>query len=300
MGMARHELVRFQNGTVSVRPVSAREAMHSSIGPWEEANAVYIAQSRLSERLRNGAGPLVLYDVGLGIGANALAAIACHASAAPNRALHIVSFENDLSGIRFALEQAEQFAFLSDREGTVRELLDLRSTSPGPGILWELKVGDFREEVLSAPAAPEVIFYDFYSPAQTPNVWTVDCLKRLRSVCRENATDRGTVLLTYVASTAARSAMLLAGFYVGYGSKTSAKLETTIASTRFQDLERPLDKKWLGKLRRSSKPLPLGPSASLSQAFNPLMTTLGPSASLSQAHFESLERIAKLEQFARA
>ena len=274
--------------------------MHSSIGPWQEANEVYIEQSRLSKRLRNGTEPLVVYDVGLGIGANALAAIACHGSAPPNRSLHIVSFENDLSGIWLALEQVEQFAFLRDREAIVRELLDSRLTSPGPGILWELRVGDFREELLSAPAAPEIIFYDFYSPAETPAVWTVDCLKPLRSVCREGATDRGTVLVTYVASTAARSAMLLAGFYVGYGSKTSVKLETTIASTRLQDLERPLDRKWLEKLRRSSKPLPFGPSASLSQAFNPLMTTLGPSASLSQAHFESLERIAKLEQFARA
>ena len=108
-----HELVRFPNGTASLKPLAGREAMHSSIGPWLEANQVYVEQAGLSDRLKQPGRPLVLFDVGMGIAANAIAAIVCaEKTKTPVRRFQIISFENDLDGIIQALRNTDQFPYL--------------------------------------------------------------------------------------------------------------------------------------------------------------------------------------------
>lgn len=63
-------------GFAAIRHVSSGEIMHSRTPPMEEARGLYIEQSRLSERLREDfLEPLVIWDVGLGAAANAMAAI---------------------------------------------------------------------------------------------------------------------------------------------------------------------------------------------------------------------------------
>src|SRR5690242_14906692 len=69
-------------GFSSIRQISSGEIMHSRTAPMEEARLLYVEQSDLAARLRLSAGetsasaaPLVLWDVGLGAAANAMAAI---------------------------------------------------------------------------------------------------------------------------------------------------------------------------------------------------------------------------------
>jgi len=49
---------------------------------------------------------------------------------------------------------------------------------------------------------------------------------------------------------------LLAGWAVGLGAATGGKAATTVAAARAQDLARPLDGRWLGRLSRPEVPLP--------------------------------------------
>ena len=55
-----------------------------------------------------------------------------------------------------------------------------------------------------------------------------------------------------------RVTLLLAGFFVGYGRNTGAKNDTTVAAARLEELERPLDQRWLERLSRSHKKTPFG------------------------------------------
>lgn len=278
------EWVEYPNGSSTVRDVSTGEVMHSKVGPWEEAQALYIQQSRLSERLLrrsqgqdsgnsnkiNIAEPipsLVVYDVGMGIAANAWAAIEARlALGGPDRArpLRIISFENQLDGLRLALEQPERTRFLSRAKPSLEHLLAQGSWRSEKGeVEWELRLGDFFEN-LRAADHPEVVFYDFYAPRACPDLWSVPSLEKLRAACEAKDGPSGenraftTDLYTYSAATPVRTALLLAGFYVGYGIGTSEKNETTIASTRLEKLERPLAEAWLSKLSRSDRPLPWG------------------------------------------
>src|ERR1700758_1292900 len=108
-----HEIVAFSNGSFSVKPLFSEEAMHSHIGPWQEAQQIYIQQSGLADRLQQSGPPLVIFDLGMGIAANTLAAIDCFFAARARRDLRVISFERHLDGLRLALARSEHFPWIA-------------------------------------------------------------------------------------------------------------------------------------------------------------------------------------------
>jgi queuine tRNA-ribosyltransferase len=280
-----HELVAFPNGSFSVKPLASptgyEEAMHSHVGPWQEAETIYVGQARLAEKLARAGGPLVVFDLGLGIAANAIAAIEFFSGCAPRRDLHLHSYELHLDGLRLALTHAERFPWVARHVEALRALLAngewTSGPEGGPRLQWRLVEGDFLSADLTGVAAADVVFFDFYSPKACPELWDVGCFSKLKTACSPRAE-----LFTYGASTAARSAMLLAGWHVGRGGATEAKSETTVAAAELSDLARPLGEDWLQKLGRSEKPLPpsiapLSRDIALEQIRNhPQFSTKGP------------------------
>jgi len=238
--------------------------MHSWIGPWAEATLLYVDQSAFEKECLRADQRCVIYDVGLGLAANALAAIEKYRSSGCQGELEIVSFENDLDGIQSALEHREAWGFLSRNESAVETLCKTREWREA-GVAWRLLEGDFRETLTLAPP-PDIVFWDFYDPRTCPELWSVESFARLRARCA----DRRTRIFTYSASTPTRLGMALAGFFVGQGRRTPVKAETSLASTRIEDLDRPLGREWVAKLRRSAKATPYGESITLEQVLQRL------------------------------
>ena len=255
MDLCSHELITFENGSVSVKERASGQVMHSWVGPAREAEAVYILQSRLRDRLKQGTEPLVLYDVGMGIAANAIAAIRTKLELGIGRSLWVYSFENQLEGVRLALQNSAQFPFLKGFETALLELLETGNWQIND-VTWKLIPGDFWTNLNQAPV-PEVLYYDFYAPNSCPELWTVERFKTLFHALQFNSTHSA-CLYTYSAATPIRTALLLAGFYVGYGTSTEKKAETTVATTNLALLEAPLGQRWLDRYARSSQKFPLG------------------------------------------
>jgi queuine tRNA-ribosyltransferase len=273
--LGSYEIHMAREGFASIRHVRSGEIMHSRTPPMEEAEHLYIEQSRLAERLRlpasspdaassgpiSGAagqlaeGPLVIWDVGLGAGANAMAAIACYEREAPAvRDLHIVSFENDLDSMRLAFRNNDQFRYLRHsgpaailKEGAWR-------SKTHPGLAWTLVTGNFLETLGAAPLPPDIIFYDMFSGKTNAEAWTLSAFRQLFSACQ----GRPVEMFTYTCSTASRVALLAAGFYVAQGRNAGEKTETTIALTpeAARDNHALLAGAWLGKWKRSSARFP--------------------------------------------
>jgi tRNA U34 5-methylaminomethyl-2-thiouridine-forming methyltransferase MnmC len=238
------------------------EVMHPSVGPWAEANALYVAQARLAERLCvPGAGPLRLYDVGLGAAANAAAALACWRAlpADARRPLHVDSFEVDLEPLRLALSDAEGFPFLVPDRAVWTALLE-RGEYTEPGLRWRLHLGDALGLMARAEAPVEVIFHDPFSPESNPTLWSPAAFGALLERGQEGG--QGTVLFTYSASTRTRVSMLLGGFCVGVGDAIGTKQETTVAASRADLLARPLDGRFLQRFERSGARAPFGDAPS--------------------------------------
>ena len=256
-------------GFASIRHCSSGEIMHSRNEPMEEAELLYTGQALLVERVREvdstasarEVEPLVIWDVGLGAAANAMAAIRCFEEAASHaavRPMRIFSFENDLNSLELAFKNSDKFQYLRHsapawilREGRWQ-------SREHPGLSWELVKGDFLETVLQVEEAPEVIFYDMFSRKTCADQWTLGNFENLYRACRGQAAS----LFTYSCSTATRGCLLAAGFHVARGKGTGQKLETTVAFTpqaaesRFSTGYEVLGAEWLLKWGRSGARIP--------------------------------------------
>lgn len=249
------EVVVTRGGARAMLDHAVGEVMHPGIGPLAEADGLYLAPSRLAARLAApGDAPLVLFDVGLGAGSNASAAWRCsEARAAGGRRLEIVSFERDLAALTLALEPDHAADFgLDGAAGAAARGLLADGHHQAASTRWSLRRGEVPATLAAEPAgAADVVFWDMYSPRANPALWTAAVFTALFRCCGPRAT-----LHTYSAATASRSALLLAGFAVGLGTSTGAKEHTTEAAVDLRDLARPLDRRWLERLGRSSAPLP--------------------------------------------
>jgi queuine tRNA-ribosyltransferase len=255
-----YEVHKAWEGFASIRQISSGEIMHSRTAPMEEARQLYVEQSHLSERLRasseNGR-PFVIWDVGLGGAANAMAAIECYEQVPRARSLRIVSFENDLDSLQLALRHQEAFPYV--RVDAVEALLATGhwQLQKDAGLSWRLVPGDFLEAMNRAPA-PDLIFYDMFSTKTSAQLWTAASFRRVFEACAGRAAE----LFTYTCSTANRAALLAAGFFVAKGRNAGEKLETTIALTpaalqRARAKQRELlGRDWLAKWERSAAKFP--------------------------------------------
>jgi queuine tRNA-ribosyltransferase len=252
------EIVQTKTGVTSIRNKVVNEIMHNPVGPWIEANSLYIDQSDFRQRLMAaGDGKeLVVFDVGLGAAANALAAIHAAADSGGHHKFKLISFERDLELLRFALSHADKFAHFKGFEDALIEILK-NGKWQSSSVSWELRHGDFLELIDREPNRASIVFYDPYSPRMNVDMWTVECFRKLRAKCSEDCT-----LFTYSRATPIRAALLCADFFVGVGNATGSKDETTIAAADFELLKQPLAPAWLERWKKSHTPFPLGlPSA---------------------------------------
>ena len=215
----------------------------------------------------------MIWDVGLGGAANAMSAIACCEGLAPAKArpLRILSFENDLDPLRLALLHHDEFSYL--RHGGPVSILKSGSwqSKKIPGLCWELIAGDFLETMHRAPAPPDIVFYDFFSPRSVAFPWGLRAFEALRKACG----NRPVEVFTYSCSTAVRAAMLAAGFHVAHGTPCGEKSETTIALTPEALPGTPyplLDHAWLARWNRSGARLPLDWDPGALGEFEPRIT----------------------------
>jgi queuine tRNA-ribosyltransferase len=250
---ARYELVLTSLGVPAVRDAVLGEVMHPVVGPGVESERLYVAQSRLRSRLAERGPPLVLFDVGLGAGSNALAALAAADAVEGGRRLEIASFERDTGALALAASEAGAARLgLGQRQvAAARSLLE-RGRFESPRALWRLVPGDLRETLPREEARAELVFWDPFSPKANPELWTVAAFSALRARCAPRAD-----VYTYSTATATRAALLLAGFHVGAGDASGPKQETTAAATDPALLARALDARWLARLERSSAPFPV-------------------------------------------
>ena len=251
------EVVRTASGEISIRNNVVNEVMHNPVGPWAEANLLYIEASKLVQQLiSEEQHPLVLFDVGLGAAANALAALSAFVRAKetghPCRPLTIVSFENDLSLLAFVIDNAEKIPYMAGRTHILQHLLEHHSwTSPDGALNWYLHEGDFLKTAECAQQKPDIVFFDPYSPAVNGDMWSVDAFSKLYACT--NFGNHPCTVYTYSRATPVRTSMLASGFFVGNGPTSGLKNETTQAATHLQLLTDPLGYRWFIRWLRSHK-----------------------------------------------
>jgi queuine tRNA-ribosyltransferase len=249
------EVVLTHSGAPAMLDRITGEVMHPVVGPIAEAERLYVVPSRLEARLRAlDPEPLVLLDVGLGAGSNAAAAWRLSESlVGAARRLRIISFDRSLAALELALAPEHAAGFgLAGQAGAAARALCAQGRYDSARSEWQLRRGELSSTLaLERPASADVVFWDPFSPLANPSLWTWSAFMALRRVCRAGATVH-----TYSGATRVRSALLLAGFAVGVGEKIGEGKYATIAALEADVLGRPLDRRWLSRLGRSSAPFP--------------------------------------------
>ncbi len=250
------EVVLTRGGAPAMLDHASGEVMHPIVGPLIEAAALYVGPSDLERRLGVfDPEPLVLLDVGLGAGSNAVAAwrVSERLPSAARR-LEVVSFDRTLEPLALALlaPHAEAFGFDATAGAAGRSLLAKR-VHETPRTRWRVIVADLIGALGGeSERSADIVFWDPFSPHADPALWSVAAFTALRRLCRAGATVH-----TYSAATATRSALLLAGFAVGFGPPAPGRQpQTTVAALHHQQLAAPLDRRWLERLARSSAGFP--------------------------------------------
>jgi len=284
--MGDYEVHASPYGFSSIRQISSGEVMHSVNDPSEEANTLYVEQSCLGARLADPSAPtdeLVIWDVGLGAGSNAMAALHCFESEWKNstnadlplsiRPMRLLSFEHDLDSLKLALGDSRRFPHL--HHGAPHELLKRGMWNHSSGLLsWQLIEGDFLER-FEAAQTPDLIFYDPFSFKTDTRFWTPAIFSRIY----EKISPGSAELYTYSAATAVRVALLAAGFFVAEGVGMGPKSSTTLAFTQASGaVSHPLapallGQDWLARWRRSHTKLPAGLAEEDKSAFEKRIET---------------------------
>ncbi len=260
---ARYRIVALASGAKSIQALDCGETFHPVIGPVAEARALYVQQMRLPERLWSATEEFVIWDVGLGAAANPLTILAA-TQAIPGK-IRIISFENTLEPLQFALEHRDELGYFAGYEPAIASLLRDGSagfTNGSQAVQWDVRLGDFPSLLRGAVAglplrpfpAPHAILFDAYSPARNPAMWTLPLFRDLFLMLDPT---RPCAMPTYSRSTMLRVTLLLAGFYVGAGHATGEKEETTIAANTLALIDQPLDRKWLARTERSTSAEPM-------------------------------------------
>src|SRR5256714_1451588 len=290
-----YKLVRLASGDYSVHSLAHQETFHPVIGPVAEAEALYLKQARLADRLKEHKGEFVIWDVGLGAAANALTVLR-GTEAIPSR-IHLLSFDHTLEPLAFALQHPAELPYLRGYETHLRKLINaitpldwkdellhvpdsLNHGTRGRSSLqestdhvsysyaafdngaqsrrWEFFQADFPSLLNSAEAHKLAKPHAIMFDAFSPAKNPAMWTQPLFLRLFQLLDPlRPCALPTYSRSTMLRVTLLLAGFFVGVGHATGEKEETTIAANDLRLIDEPLDRRWLARARRSHSAEPM-------------------------------------------
>ncbi len=242
------EIVTLKSGVNSIRDLESGEVLHPAIGPMAEAKRLHVEQQCIRERA-SLPGKFVIWDVGLGGAANAIAALEALQECEAEVELH--SFDIVKSPMEFAVKEAESLHYPLPWCSALESLLELGQVKIHKNLSWHFHLGDFKETMFKAPFA-DAVFYDPYSSVSNQELWTLDHLKVMKGLLNPRAT-----ITNYSASSAVRVTWLLAGYFVGVGVGVGKKLETFYASNEAGVVPSPLAEDWFKKLSRSQSSAPI-------------------------------------------
>lgn len=160
----------------------------------------------------------VILDICFGLGYNTAAALDLIDNCV------VYCFENDKEILRKVLEINADFKSWSIIQEFVKGFFDGKSTYEKDGIKLIMVYGDAKKEIRKVKEKADYVFFDPFSPAKVPDMWSAEFLKDIFE--RMNKDGK---LSTYSYARFVRDNMKKAGFEVIDGPKIGRRSPSTIA-----------------------------------------------------------------------
>lgn len=251
----KYTIEQLDNGVVSFRHIQTGEILHGNVGPEKEARTLYLEASGLIQSERK---TLTVFDIGTGCAAQLLALLDFMMDSHTVERLRIFSFDLEKKGISAVRAAYDVFPaarrhseFLEKALQTNQLHWDMNNSRK---VEWSFIEGDFRKTISTLQSeypdsTPDFIFYDFFSPANHPWLWTYDLFSNLKK--HSNADTR---LVTYSSATCVKAAMLAAGWFVGTTIASGKKARSIFAAGSLNHVESPLTDRFISTFHTSHKP----------------------------------------------
>ncbi|NQU99032.1 hypothetical protein HQ533_06245 [Candidatus Woesearchaeota archaeon] len=196
------------------------EAYHSVSGAEEEAIKKYAEPTKIAQLAKKG--EVKILDVCFGIGYNSAAAIDAILKANPKCKIAIVGLELDDS----------LFESMKDLNPSFKSYEFIKKIKnnyfKNDNISIELIFGDARKTIKKFEGEFDVCFFDPFSPAKTPEMWSEEFFKDIAAKIKKDG-----VLATYSCATFVRINLVRAGFDVKDGPSIGRRAPSTIATKVF-------------------------------------------------------------------
>ncbi len=194
------ELVTTQDGSVTIRNPEINEEYHSHCGALGETYELYLKRSGFLAALQQHR-PLVVLDVGLGLGYNAIAAIEAWLKADKPGPLTLVSLEKQASLVSAIANGNGSWCshWPSHWSDLTRHLKPITANEwqcrinhdNGASLAWTVLIGDGAQTPLPN-LGYNFVFQDAFSPKKNPELWSQDWFHKVRSCAATDCT-----LVTY-------------------------------------------------------------------------------------------------------
>ncbi len=233
-----------------------KETFHNQEGAFTEALSHFVVPSKVSERLK-GSEVLHVLDVCFGLGYNSFALI-CEAlsqiktSGSIGKSITIYLIENDINVLKQAasvIENVPQLEILIDHfeyfiGGFLKALINKAISKEEPLVfespefkvtfIWLNDTKDqadlhsvfnaFNHQNQDWQTCFDLIYYDPFSPATMPELWTAELFES----CYKLLNNKGT-LMTYSSAGSVRGGLIEAGFYIMKSDRLGERSGGTVA-----------------------------------------------------------------------
>jgi tRNA U34 5-methylaminomethyl-2-thiouridine-forming methyltransferase MnmC len=250
----KYAIEKLDNGVVSFRHIQSGEILHGSVGPEKEARELYIEASGLS---RSNKSTVTVFEVGTGCAAQLLALLDFMSEKHNIQHLNVFSFDLEKDGIAAVLSASDTFPAAHRHRDFLENALQYShfvwNFENGNRLNWSFVEGDFRETLsnlnIENNETADFIFYDFFSPANHPWLWTYELFTTLKKYSNED-----TCFVTYSSATCVKAALLAAGWFVGTTIASGKKAKSIFAANSLSNVKTPLPGKFISTFKASHKP----------------------------------------------
>lgn len=237
MPLTEHKFtpVPTQDGSTTFYSEKFGEWFHSRGGAWQEAKQTYVATTQLAERAQSGT--MAILDICYGLGYNTAAALETIWQVNPDCRVELFALEIDLAVPRAAIAQTLTPLWSARTAQVLSEIAENHTISSAANasalkvpIQAQLLVGDARQTIQTLIAQAwqaDAIFLDPFSPPRCPQLWTVEFLQQVTRCLKPDGR-----LATYSCAAAVRTALKLAGLFIGSIPTAGRRWPGTIANYR--------------------------------------------------------------------
>ena len=213
-----------QDGSFTFFSEEFNEAFHSNYGAKQESYLKFAVPTQVQSVAKTGI--VKILDVCYGLGYNTAAALELIWQENPSCVVEIIGLEINPQVPKAAISQ-DVFNSWEDEYKEILAKLAFNQYYYSNRLKASLLIGDGRkliQDVNKSGFLADAIFLDPFSPPHCPQLWTVEFIQKLTQCL-----DRDGLLATYSCAAAVRTAISVAGLFVGSTTPVGRRTPGTIA-----------------------------------------------------------------------